>query len=145
MTAVQSKTEVKKVLIVDDDPVDQRFIKRALSKAREDVVIDVASDGTVGLRAIADSEELPDVVIFDLNMPRLDGIGFIYALRENPRTRHLPALALSTSMDEQEIRNCYRKGTNAYMIKPASLEGYDRLARSIVEFWFDVATTPGPR
>jgi two-component system chemotaxis response regulator CheY len=104
----------KVILTVDDSRTIREMLRTALSDAGMDVI--QAEDGVHGLEVLQSS--MPDVIVTDINMPRLDGFGFIEAVRSNDQYRAIPILVLTTeSMDEKKDR-ARRAGATGWIVKP---------------------------
>ncbi|WP_226638087.1 response regulator [Brevundimonas poindexterae] len=102
------------VLTVDDSPTMRRMLRMALEKASFNVV--QADDGVQGLEVLADST--PDVVITDINMPNLDGFGFIEAVRADGRYTGMPILVLSTESSMDKKKRARDAGATGWIVKP---------------------------
>lgn len=104
----------KRVLTVDDSKTMRQMLELALSKAGFDVV--QAVDGVDGLESL----ELvtPDVIVTDINMPRLDGFGFIEGVRSSERHRAIPILVLTTESDNEKKERARRAGATGWIVKP---------------------------
>ncbi|MDE3197754.1 MAG: response regulator [Acidobacteriota bacterium] len=109
-----------RVLIVDDSPVMRRYVGRTLRLIREDVNIDEAANGAEAFyHAVL---EQPDLIITDLNMPRMRGEELVQRLHTAPELRHIPVLVLSADRSEQRSRSMKRAGAVGYMTKPVTPE-----------------------
>ncbi len=104
----------KVVLTVDDSRTMRDMLKMALTAAGYSVV--QAEDGVHGLEVLAGSK--PDVIITDINMPRMDGFGFIQHVRENEAHRAVPILVLSTESDDAKKQRARSAGATGWIIKP---------------------------
>ncbi|WP_018146909.1 response regulator [Henriciella marina] len=129
------------VLVVDDDPIDQRLLSSALRKCSDDIRIRTADGGLEALDAFS-KDDLPDLVVTDIKMPGIDGHQLVDLIRGTPRYCCIPVVAYSTSMDEQDVRNAYMEGANAYIVKPSSQADYLEVGRAIVDFWTKTAELP---
>ena len=129
------------VLVVDDDPIDQRLICSALKKSLSSIEIRTADDGSDALEQLA-RKGLPDFMITDIKMPGMNGHQLVDQIRGTPRYCCLPILACSTSMDEQDVRNAYMEGANAYIVKPSTRANYLEIGQKIVDFWTRTAELP---
>jgi CheY-like chemotaxis protein len=111
----------KSVLLVEDNSDDQFLAKRILRKVGIDLVR-VASDGQEALDMLFKSgEPLPEMLILDLRLPRLDGLKVFAELRRQERTLALPVLILTSSNDPNDRETCFKLGASAYLIKPLEL------------------------
>jgi chemotaxis family two-component system response regulator Rcp1 len=135
-----------KLLLVEDCPSDVWLIKEALKQANLPVQISVAEDGVAAMEYMRQVSEgkaaRPDMILLDLNLPRKNGREVLAELKASPLHRSTPVLVMSSSHDEDDIRECYRLNANCYIMKPANLDNYFEVVRSIEEFWFMVAKLP---
>ena len=99
------------VLVVDDDPIDQRLISSALRKCSDTIKIRIADGGLEALDSFT-REGVPDLVVTDIKMPGIDGHQLVDLIRGTPKYCCVPVVAYSTSMDEQDIRSAYMEGAN---------------------------------
>ena len=103
-----------KVLAVDDSPTIRMLLRATLTERGYDIV--EAEDGIAALEALA--ENVPDVVITDINMPRLDGFGFIEGVRADPNHRATPVLVLTTESDAAKKQRARDAGATGWIVKP---------------------------
>ena len=87
-------------------------------------------------------ERLPDVVLLDLNMPQMDGLAVLDAIRAQPAWAGVPVVMLSTSREERDIRACYARGASAYVVKPVEFEQFLSTLSATSEFWTRVNAHP---
>jgi two-component system, chemotaxis family, chemotaxis protein CheY len=115
--STQSERPAPQVLLVDDSPVMRSFLKRALSVCGFPVGSFLeAGDGKQALDVL--SRETPDLVLTDINMPVLDGEGFLRALRQIPAHQNLPVVVVSTDATEGRVMRLLELGANGYLSKP---------------------------
>jgi CheY-like chemotaxis protein len=107
-----------KILIVDDDKTTRKLLSLYLKGSGFEVV--TAENGLNALEKLG--SETVQLVLTDLNMPFMDGIEFLKAMKSNPGTSHIPALMLTTETDEEERRRAISAGADGYLTKPASAE-----------------------
>lgn len=134
-----------RILIVDDDDEDVFAIRRAFSKLDESIELHHLCDGAAAVEYLLDVKELrhlPDLVLLDINMPRVNGFDTLKALRSSDLTQHLPVVMLSTSDSVPEIRRAYASGANAHLVKPSSMAKLTFMAKAIVDFWMTAAALP---
>ena len=134
-----------KILIVDDDHEDVFAIRRAFSKLEYDIDLHHLSDGAAAVEYLLDVQNLdglPDLVLLDINMPRVNGFETLQALRSSDMTQHLPVVMLSTSDSVPEVRRAYASGANAHLVKPSSMSRLTTMAQAIVDFWLVTAELP---
>lgn len=133
----------KYILLVEDNPDDVALTQRALKRNKIANTIVVAEDGVEALdylfcrgpHAAREPEHLPEVVLLDLKLPRLNGLQVLQQIRENPRTRILPVVVLTTSSEDQDIVECYRLGANSYILKPVDFDQFTEAVRQLGLYW----------
>lgn len=137
------------ILLVEDNPDDIFFVQRAFKAAELAHPLFTVSDGQQAIdymgstRPYADRRKfpLPRLVIADLKMPVLNGFELIRWMRSDARSKLVPIIVLSTSALPEDVNEAYSLGANAYMVKPPDPRAFERLFRTIAEFW-DLGETP---
>ena len=129
-----------RILIVEDNPDDESLTQRGLRKSTVEVV--VAKDGALALEMLAASEHLPDLVLLDLKLPKIDGSEVLRQLRSNMRTSKLCVVVFTSSSEPADIARCYALGCNSYVIKPVTYEDYIDAVRSIAAYWLALNVSP---
>ncbi len=132
------------VLLVEDDPHDVMVIRKVLKRAPIDVELTVVENGRAALEVLDSydsihGENVPALVLLDLNMPIMDGHEFVAALRKHPVFYALPVVVLTTSSDPDVLARAYQEGANAVITKVDSLEGMSEIVNAISDFWFHTA------
>jgi two-component system, response regulator len=143
----------KTILLVEDNSDDELLTLRALKKnnIRNDVF--VARDGVEALDYLfgtgthegRDPEELPQVVLLDLKLPKLDGLEVLRRIRADDRTSILPVVILTSSKEEQDIVTGYRLGCNSYVRKPVNFDEFLEAARQLGLYWLLLNEPPAGR
>jgi CheY-like chemotaxis protein len=139
------------ILIVEDNPQDELLMLRALRRANLANRIDVVRDGQQALDYLfatgeyaTRSEAMPAVVLLDIGLPRLSGLQVLARLRDDPRTRLLPVVILTSSDEEQDRLKSYESGANSFVRKPLEFAALaDTIARMGV-YWLLVNEPPLP-
>ncbi|MFY1615041.1 response regulator [Micromonospora sp. WMMD736] len=136
-----------RILVVDDDPGDVLMIEEALADSDVEKIIDVVSDGEEAmefLRAEGRHAEArrPDVILLDLNMPRMDGRQVLGAVKQDEDLRTIPIVVLTTSNADTDIVGSYTLQANAYVTKPIDLDDFNDVVRRIDEFFGRVVVLP---
>ena len=135
------------LLLVEDDPFDVLAMKRCVSANDLPVRLECAGDGEAGLAALArlvvEPNAAPVVVLLDLNMPRMNGIEFLDALRADLRLVRTVVFALTTSNDVRDRRATYARGVSGYICKDAVAPDYSDLG-ALIRHLVDLVTLPEP-
>ena len=130
-----------RILIAEDDQALARFVRQGLEA--EHYSVDVVSDGEQARTAAVESPY--DMVILDLNLPRMSGREVLYELKSDPERRNIPVVVLTTSKSEEDVAKSYCLHANCYITKPVDFAKFIDVVRSINEFWFGVVTLPPVR
>ena len=138
------------VLLVEDNPDDEALTLRALRKNHVANEVVVARDGVEALEylfaegayASRDATALPQVVLLDLNLPRLGGLEVLRRLRERPATSMIPVVVLTSSMEDRDLVESYRLGANSYVRKPVDFLQFVEAARQLGLYWLVLNQAP---
>ena len=138
------------VLLVEDSPGDVRLTREAFREANPSVRLHVAADGVEAMAFLRrEAEHLdapsPDLVLLDLNLPRMDGREVLALIKGDPGLRTIPTVILTTSDSAADIANSYRLQANCYLSKPQQLDAFESLVRSVNDFWLTKAKLPQQR
>ena len=135
------------ILLVEDNPGDARLTKEALKegKVRNDLV--VVPDGVEAMAYLRQTGPYrdaarPDLILLDLNLPRMDGREVLAEVKADDRLKTIPVVVLTTSRSEQDILKSYGLHANCYVTKPVDLEQFITVIRSIEDFWLTVVSLP---
>jgi two-component system response regulator len=143
----------KVVLLVEDNPTDEKLTLRAFKKANISNEIVVVRDGAealdylfaTGQYAGRDVEALPAVTLLDLKLPRVDGLEVLRRVRADPRTKVLPVVILTSSKEEEDVARGYALGANAYVRKPVDFGEFVQAAQALGLFWLLLNESPPSR
>jgi chemotaxis family two-component system response regulator Rcp1 len=135
------------VLLVEDSPGDVRLTQEAFRDANAGLHLHIATDGVEamaflnqeGCRANAPR---PDLILLDLNLPKMDGREVLAHIKGNPNLKTIPTIILTTSDAEADIAKSYQLQANCYLTKPVELDTFESLVRSINEFWITRVKLP---
>jgi CheY-like chemotaxis protein len=132
------------ILVVDDDEDDRLFIEQSfLDNEGFDCRLEFATDGLKALDWLTRTEQLPTLVLLDMNMPRMNGLDLLRKIRESPRWRGLPVIMFTTSGEENLVTRAYELGINSFIAKPALYSGFTVIMRNLCHYWLHVARVPG--
>jgi len=131
------------ILLVEDNPDDLELTLRAFKKSRLMNKIIIARDGVEALDYLfatgphsgRDSADTPHLVLLDLNLPRIDGLEVLRRMREDPRTKLVPVVVLTSSDEERDVVQSYKLGANSYVRKPVDFAQFLDAARQLELYW----------
>ena len=138
------------VLLVEDSPGDVRLTQEAFREANERIVLHVASDGVEAMAFLRQEgphrdAPRPDLILLDLNLPRMDGREVLAHIKQDDRLKTIPTVILTTSDAEADIVKSYQLQANCYLSKPVQLEAFENLVGSINDFWLTKVKLPQQR
>jgi CheY-like chemotaxis protein len=140
----------KTILLVEDNPDDELLTLRALRANHLGNHVEVARDGVDALDYLfrrgkhAERAEgaVPQLILLDLKLPKMDGLEVLQRLRANARTRRLPVVVLTSSREEQDIISSYELGANSYVRKPVDFEQFLEAVRQLGLYWLVLSELP---
>jgi two-component system, response regulator len=138
------------ILLVEDNPDDEALTLRALRKINIGNAVVVAHDGVealeflfcTGAYAARAPCELPQVILLDLKLPKIDGLEVLRRIRADPRTRLAPVVILTSSKEERDIVESYEKGANSYVRKPVDFNQFVEATRQLGLYWLVINEPP---
>ena len=135
------------ILLVEDNQADIRLTTEVLKDAKLRNTIHVARDGIEALEFLRRQGKFsgfpePDLVLLDLNLPRLNGREVLREIKSDPEMKRIPVVILTTSDAEQDILKSYELHANCYITKPVDLEQFSKVVQYIEEFWFSIVKLP---
>jgi two-component system, chemotaxis family, response regulator Rcp1 len=142
-----SNPQAINVLMVEDDPDDVYLTEEALRASRLRMNLFVVDDGVRAMQYLrrqdeyADSQR-PNLVLLDLNLPRMDGREVLTEIKADPALTDIPVVVLTTSKAEEDVAASYRQHANCYISKPVDIEQFRSVVASIENFWFTVVQLP---
>jgi len=141
---------VYQILLVEDNADDVELTLRAFRKSDLVNTVTVVRDGVEALdyllatggHAGRDGEDLPDLVLLDIKLPRVDGLQVLERLRANPRTKLLPIVVLTSSIEPKDLQTCYALGANSYVRKPIDFQQFSKALQQIGSYWLETNQAP---
>lgn len=138
------------ILCAEDDPDDQILLQEALEAVGLPYQLHIVDDGERLLSYLLRSGEfedprsspLPDLLLLDLNMPRMDGREALARIKADPRLRELPVVVMSTADSVEDVRMAYGLGASSFVVKPVTFERLVAVMQDIRHYWTGVATLP---
>jgi CheY-like chemotaxis protein len=126
------------IMLIEDNPIDVDLTLRAFKKRNLINTILVARDGDEALSYIEKwdaGEEIPIVILLDLKLPKIDGLEVLKVLKSHPKYATIPVVVLTTSSDNNDIKQAYKLGANSYIIKPVNFDKFIEVASQIELYW----------
>ena len=131
------------LLLVEDNSQDLEMTMRVLRQVNVRNSIQVARDGAEALEylfcegAFANREiaDIPELVLLDLKLPKVDGIEVLRRIKEDPRTRMIPVVMLTSSKEQSDVAETYQLGVNSFIVKPVDFEGFLEAVRTLGLYW----------
>lgn len=132
------------ILMVEDCEAHQILVKRAFAKMHIEANFFMADDGEEALLFLRDpTKPLPDLILLDLNMPKIGGLRFLNIRQDSKESwTIIPVIMLTASDFPEDVRACYKLGANAYLKKPIETKSMIKAMSIVAEFWLDVAIHP---
>ena len=139
--------EEVRILLVEDNEGDIILTLKALSKAKVHNVIDVVRDGEQALQflhkeAPYTEAETPGLILLDINLPKLDGMEVLAAIKNHDHLRVIPVVMLTTSDSERDIMQSYYHYANCYITKPVNFNKFIEVLNTIKDFWISIVQLP---
>lgn len=135
------------ILLVEDNEEDVEIIKINFKKEKISNPMTVVSDGETALNFLFGDGEfteriLPDLVLLDINIPRIDGKEVLSKIKADQKLKKIPVVMLTTSKNQEDVDDCYSWGAAGYIRKPVDFEGIKKVVKLIDEYWFGIVTLP---
>ncbi len=135
--------------MADDDPDDRLLMKEALEEVKLPNVINFVEDGAELMdylcqtgRFLVDVAAKPNLILLDLNMPKMDGHEALRLIKSDPVLRRIPVIVLTTSKAEVDVTKTYDLGVNSYISKPDHFDELVKVAQEISRYWFGIVELP---
>jgi chemotaxis family two-component system response regulator Rcp1 len=147
MSPTSDVLEAIQVLLIEDGPGDVRLMQEALRGTHPSVELHVAKDGAEAMAFLRRGASRPyaprpDLILLDLNLPKMDGRDVLASIKEDPRLKSIPVIVLTISDAPEDIEKCYRLQASCYLTKPSQLEEFESLVKSIHDFWLKKVKLP---
>ncbi len=137
------------ILLVEDNPHDARLTIEVLKESR---MINInhlhhVSDGKEAVDFLKqegkyEGQAKPDVILLDINLPKMDGIEVLKYIKSNPHTKNIPVIIMTTSSQEGDIKKAYDLSVNAYVNKPLDFDNFVDVVTKVSDFWFSIVKLP---
>lgn len=135
------------ILLVEDNPDDVALTVRSFKKARMQNRVSVAGDGVEALAFLRREGQYaeaprPDIILLDLNLPKMNGHELLEKIKTDPGLSNIPVIILTTSKSDEDILSTYKLHSNCFITKPVLMEDFDRVIRTLQDFWFVIVKLP---
>lgn len=145
---MSGETRMIEILLVEDDPGDVLMAREAFESCTTPRRLTVVSDGESAMDYLRKQGKhtaapTPDLVLLDLNLPRMDGREVLAEVKADPRLRMIPVVVLTTSEAEDDVVRCYALHANAVVTKPVDFDRFVEVLRTIDDFFIGVVRQPG--
>ena len=124
-----------KILLVEDNLIEVMKMKRTISLLELNHTIHEAKNGEEALKFLEDKSNMPDLILLDLNMPKISGIEFLKIIKANEDLLHIPTVILTTSNNQKDLIECYKTGMSGYVLKPLKYEDYVKKIEKVLAYW----------
>ena len=147
MNGMENNSYSIEILLVEDNPGDARLTIEAMREAKVRNRIHVVEDGVEAMEFLRRQGRFgdaprPDLILLDLNLPRMDGREVLSEVKSDPDLRRIPVVVLTTSRAEEDVLRAYELHANCYVTKPVDLAQFMKIVAQIDEFWVKVVTLP---
>ena len=123
------------VLLIEDDMIEIMKFNRTVSSLKLNHKIVEANNGEEALAILEKKDELPDIILLDLNMPKISGIEFLSILKKDAVLKYIPTIILTTSNNQKDLLECYKIGIAGYVLKPLKYEAYVSKIEKLLAYW----------
>ena len=124
-----------KILLIEDNLIEIMKMKRTVSYLKLNHTLNFANNGEEALDILEDKTNYPDLILLDLNMPKLSGKEFLSILKTNTYLKHIPIVILTTSGNQKDIDECYILGIAGYILKPLKYDDYVTKIKNVLSYW----------
>ncbi len=122
-------------LLIEDDEIERLKFKRVFNKLEYKHSIIEAKNGEEALKVIKEKSQLPNIILLDLNMPKMNGLEFLKMLKSDNLTNHIPVIILTTSNNHHDLLESYKLGIAGYFVKALHYKKYETQIEALVTYW----------
>ncbi len=123
------------ILLIEDDMIEVMKFNRVVNKSKLKIQITEANNGEEALNILKNKDSLPNLILLDLNMPKVNGINFLKILKKDHVLKYIPAVVLTTSNNNNDLLECYKTGIAGYILKPLKYEEYVSKIEKLLVYW----------
>lgn len=129
------------ILLVDDDKIERLKFQKVCKEINLNINVFEAKNGEIALKILQEENFAFDLIVSDLNMPRMDGFEFLSALKKHKKSKYIPVVVMSTSETKNDLKKSYELGVSGYFSKPLSYKEYLNKVSSLLEYWDKASLT----
>ena len=123
------------LLLIEDDQIETLKFQQIVNAINDKHKVTIAENGEQALNIIKSAATLPNVILLDLNMPKMNGVEFLKILKNDSTLRYIPVVILTTSNYPDDILKCYEIGVSGYIMKPLKYQDYKNLIENFINYW----------
>ena len=123
------------ILLIEDDMIEVMKLNRTISSLNLNHKIIEANNGEDALKILQQKDTLPDIILLDLNLPKINGIEFLSILKNDDTLKYIPTIILTTSNNQKDLLECYKIGVAGYVLKPLKYEHYVAKLEKLLAYW----------
>ena len=144
---MKKNIDLVEVLLVEDNPGDVEITKRAFKKSKMHVQLKIVNNGEEALDYVFKRGEYinaiePDIILLDLNLPKIDGFEVLETIKVNEEKKHIPIIVLTTSSADNDILHAYKQYANSFITKPVDFDKFIEIIQMFKDFWLTVVKLP---
>jgi CheY-like chemotaxis protein len=124
-----------KILLIEDDTIELMKLNRVMLSLNMNHKVREANNGEDALELLLKEKYYPDIILLDLNMPKINGIEFLSILKTNESLKFIPTIILTTSSNERDLLACFNLGISGYILKPLKYEDYKEKINLLLSYW----------
>lgn len=135
------------ILLIEDDAIHMKLIRRALEKSGYGDNIIYLDDGEKAIAYLFSDDKtgkhsLPRLIIMDINLPKINGIEVLRRIKEDEKLRIIPVVMLTTSSNRMDMQKCFKYNANSYIVKPLDFQNFMDKMKNVAQYWLEVNTAP---
>ncbi len=135
------------ILLVEDNPAEALLTQEAFKQSTLSNNLFIVEDGELALDFLHNRNDYqdavtPDLILLDLNLPKIDGREVLAHLKVSDRLSRIPVIVLTSSELDKDVLSCYDNGANSYIVKPMDLDKFIKIVESIAAYWFSMSVLP---
>jgi len=123
------------ILLIEDDAIEVMKFNRVVKTLNLNHKIIEANNGEEALEILRIKEVIPDIILLDLNMPKLNGLDFLRILKNDEILKFIPSIMLTTSSNHKDLLECYKVGIAGYLLKPLKYDDYMERIKKLLDYW----------